>query len=510
MYASVSAKWPQSPLLTASKLAAGKCYYLAGNFAGARKALDQVASGGESAGEAAHWLVRSALKEGKPADAAAAAEKMAAKLGGSPQAVQLLMDQADAVYEIPQRRGEAVALYAALAAKYPQDALAPQALYMAGFAALSQGDYATAIRQAEAFLAAYPSSDLAADVGYVAAESHLQANQFAEAEKGFAALVQKYPNHADVETWKVRRGSLLFLQKKHTEAIAMLQPMLAELHAPDALAEAHYLAGASQAELKQFDAAVKSLEASLAAQPKWRQADNALLLLSQVCSELKQGEQAKAALGRLVAEFPQSRILDRAHYRLAELAYAGGDFNAAAAEYQQVAEKWPQSPLAPHALCGWGWARLGQNDYAAAAKCFDAMVQKYAGHKLVPRARYARAVARHQLKQYAGAIEDIQALLAAEPAAAEKSDARYLLGLCQAGAEAGGRGGHFPGDPRRRREVRRRRQGALRAGLVAEAAGEREGGGGGTGPAGRRARRQSAGGRGPISRGRVCLQVRRF
>ena len=53
-------------------LAGGKCYYLAGNFAAAEKLLAQiVAAGGPSLGEAAHWLVRSLLKEGKPAEAAA-------------------------------------------------------------------------------------------------------------------------------------------------------------------------------------------------------------------------------------------------------------------------------------------------------------------------------------------------------------------------------------------------------------------------------------------------------
>ena len=436
LYASISTKWPQSKLLGAANLAAGKCHFLAGNFADAHKTLEPVlAAGGESAGEAAHWLVRSAIKEGKPAEAAASAEKMLAKLGDSPQTAQLMMDRADAVYEIPERRGESSALYAAMAAKYPQDVLAPQALYMAGFAAMGQNDYPTAIRYAVAFLAAYPNSDLAADVTYVAAESNLQTSQFAVADKGFETLLQKYPSHADAETWKVRRGLALYLQKKFADTIAMLQPMLAGLRSPDALAEAQYLVGASQAEMKQFDAAAKSLETSLAAQPKWRQADDTLLLLAQAYTELKNNDKAKAALARLVADFSNSKALDRAHYRLAELAFASGDFNTAAAEYQQVVEKWPQSSLAPHSFYGLGWAKLSQNDFAAAEKSFDAMVQKQPNHKLIPRARYARGVARHQLKNYAGAIEDIQALLAADPTPTEKADAQYLLGLCQSGLQ---------------------------------------------------------------------------
>ena len=55
------------------------------------------------------------------------------------------------------------------------------------------------------------------------------------------------------------------------------------------MAEAHYLLGGSQVELKQSEAAAKSLEASLAAQPKWQQADDALLLLAQAYGDLKDG-----------------------------------------------------------------------------------------------------------------------------------------------------------------------------------------------------------------------------
>ena len=117
----------------------------------------------------------------------------------------------------------------------------------------------------------------------------------------------------------------------------------------------------------------------------------------------------------------------------ASLAYADGDFQAAAAEYQQVVDRWPQSPLAPRALYGLGWAKLSQNDYAGAERLFDAMVAKY------PATSWRRAPATPAAslgtsgKNFGPAIEDVQALLAADPTPAEKSDARYLLGLCQAG-----------------------------------------------------------------------------
>ena len=194
LYVSVSAKWPHSKLLAEAGLAGGKCYYLAGDFAAAQKLLAQVAAaGGPTLGEAAHWLVRGLLKGGKPAEAAATAERLLPKLGDGPQAARVSMDRADAVYELRGRRAESAALYAAIAAKYPQAPIAPEALYMAGFTALGNGDYATALRHAAAFLAAYPHGALVADAAYVEAESHLQLGQFARAEKCFGELLGSTP-----------------------------------------------------------------------------------------------------------------------------------------------------------------------------------------------------------------------------------------------------------------------------------------------------------------------------
>ncbi len=305
---------------------------------------------------------------------------------------------------------------------------------MAGFTALGKGNYPTALRHATEFLAAYPDHDLAADAMYVAAESHLQLAQYATADKNFAVLVETFPDHADVEAWQIRRVLSQYLQKKYAETITLVDTLLDEdLHTPDSIAEAQYLAGASQAELKQWQAAANALEASVAAQPRWRQADDTLLLLAQAYGELNETSKAKAALARLIADLPNSPTLDRAYYRLGELNYAAGKFATAAAEYQAVIDKWPQSPLAAQAFYGVGWARLNQNDYAAAEQCFSTMIATHSDRKLTPRAHYARAIARHQLKKYAAAIDDIHALLAADPTRAEKSDALYLLGLCQTG-----------------------------------------------------------------------------
>ena len=400
LYASIPAKSPKSRYSRQAAVAAGKCFFLADNFAEARKVLSPLAeAGGPTAPEAAHWLARTLLREKKPAEALAALEKVLGRPAQEPLAAQLLMDQADAVHAIPERRKESIGLYAAVASKHTQSPVAPQALYMAGFVALEEGQYAVALTHANRFLKAHRQHRLTPDVMHVAAESNLQLGKFAEAERLYAQLREKYSEHPDAELWKVRGAVPLHAQKKWQETIGRLQAILGELGSPECKAEAQYLIGSSQLELKQYSAAVASLEASLAAQPKWRQADETLLLLADACRRSGDADRAQAALGRLAREFPESRLLDGGAYRLGELRAAQGDYPAAAAQFREMLNRWPESPLAPHARHELGCVQLNQKDAAGAEATFSTFLEKHAAHALAPRARYGRAMARYQLRQ---------------------------------------------------------------------------------------------------------------
>ncbi|HXT58668.1 MAG TPA: tetratricopeptide repeat protein, partial [Pirellulales bacterium] len=361
LYAALPQKFPESQYKLPASLAAGKCEYMAGKFAEARKALAQVlAAGGPIAAEAAHWLARSLLKENQPAEALKAVESGLPQAGQGPFAVQLAMDKADCLYDLPERRKESIPLYAALAQQHPQDASAPQALYMAAFASLGAGDHPAALAYADSFLKQYADKDLAPDVAYVAAESDLQLGKYAEANQRYADLLAKYPQRADAEIWKVRRGLALSLAKQPAEAIAALQPVLATLKSKATIAEAHYLIGSSQNALKQYDAAAKSLAAAVQTDPQGRQADEALLALAVAERHTNRMNEAKGRLDQLIQQFPNSPIADQAHYQLGEYAFASGDLKTAAAQYKLVAEKYAASPLAPHAVFGIGWTQLSQ------------------------------------------------------------------------------------------------------------------------------------------------------
>jgi len=433
-YSSISTRFPNSIFVVPANLAAGKCAYLAGKYDAAREGLGKVlAGGGPEAAEAAHWIARSYLKQQNPSQALKTVESVLSRAAQGEFAAALELDRADSLFELPGRRGEAVARYAELAERYPRDPAAAEALYMAAFAASSEQQHRAAVEYADGFLRRFSGNRLEPDVLHVAAESHLQLNNYGEAESLYRRLLKDFPEFPQAETCLVRIGLALSLNGEHAKAVAHLNSVLPRLKSPETVAEANYLLGTSLVATGKAQLAAEALERSLAAAQQWRKADEALLALAGAYRESKQLPRARAAIERLLREHPNSRLLDTAQYRLAEMWFAESDFHRAAEGYQQLLDRWPDSALAPHALYGLGWSQLSAGDHASAERSLSKLIAEHPRHELTARAHYGRAVARQQSKEFAGAVADIEAFLASKPSAGELADAQYVLGICQAG-----------------------------------------------------------------------------
>lgn len=417
-----------------AELAAGRVAYRAGRYAAARSALAVVIeAGGDASGEASHWLARVELAEKQPGAALKTIE--AALPAGGQFANALRLDRADALYAIEDRRREAVGAYAALAAEHPADPLAPRALYMAAFAALGVGDFAQVQQYTEQFEKQYPKNDLLPDVLDVAAESQVRLGRHDRAADIYHRLLKDYPKHTLTNRWRVRLGLALFLGKKYAEAITALEPQLAALTDKRLSAEARYLIGRSQLELRQFEAAARSLGAALADDPASSRADDLLFALASAERQIDRGPSAAEHLRQLIERFPRSPLIDRARLSLAEEAYARGAFVDAAREYKQLIESLPASALVPDATVGLAWSQLGQKDFTSAEATLDALLAGHAPGNWTPGAHFVRGLARERLKQYGPASEDFRVFLDAGAAGRERSDARYALGLCQSRLE---------------------------------------------------------------------------
>jgi TolA-binding protein len=432
LFAKIPQDYKDSAFAADATIAAARCFYQAEKFAEAKQWLQKaIDAKNANSPEAAHWLCKILLREKLPEAAAKLAAAQAQSAGDSPFAVNLLLDQADALFDIPSQRAEALPLYLKLAADHPKSDLAPQSLYNAAFTALDLKQYDAALKHAGAFLQTYPKDKLLPDAKYVAAESDLLLKNYSAAESAYRDLIEGFPQHADINNWRVRLGLVLYLQKNYAETIAALTPVIANLKSPDAVAEAQFLIGASQFNTDKFKEAEKSLAASLAADSKWRQADETLLLLARAQMKLGQDKAAVATIQKLIAEFPQSALLDQAHYRLGEFQYAAEDYKSAAAQYGLVAKNWPDSPFAPYALYGQGWAALKTKEFPAATASFTALLDKHADSTLAADAHFGRAMSRRQEGALQEAVDDIAAYLKSNPDSEHQSEALYERGLAE-------------------------------------------------------------------------------
>jgi TolA-binding protein len=435
-YWNVPRKFPKTKYYDEAVLAGGKCFYHLGRYARAREGLELVADRAtDQAAEAAHWLARTWLKEKQPEKALAVADRAVAKHAASPLLAQLQLDRADAVYDMPNRRAESVALYAGFAAQHSSDALAPQAQYMAAFAALGLGQHQVARDHARNFLAKYAAHELAPDVLFIQAESMLALEDPVSAAASFQQLARQFPKHASTAQARVRAGLALYMQKKYGDAIAALEPIAGKLADKALDAESFYLVGRSYAEQNNFAKAIPALRQSLATKPDWSQADEAILSLAHCLRQDNQVGQAIEQLNQLAAKFPKSEYIAEGYFRLGEYHYATGAHDQAVTHYRRVASEYGNSPFAPHAQYGVGWALFGKSDFAGCIQAIAELVKRYPQADIVPRSRYVRAMAYHQTGQYEPAIADIQAFLVSKPPQADLLDACYVLGLCQAGVK---------------------------------------------------------------------------
>ncbi|MCA9270039.1 MAG: tetratricopeptide repeat protein, partial [Planctomycetales bacterium] len=434
LYAKVADN-PQTTYLKEATLDAGRSYYQAQKYDEAQARFAKVIAGGTpDAAEAAHWTARILIDQKKQyAKAAKVAGDAIAKAAESPYLVNLKLDQADANYEIADKRADSMKQYAAIAADHADSPLAPQALYNAAYAALQLKDYAQALAHANAYLAKHSGHRLAPDVKYVAAESDLFEKKYPEAESLYADLVKSYPQHADLEQWRLRLGLSQFLQQKFAETVATLGAAAAGFQSKDNIAEAQYYVGASQYRLDKFAESITALQASYAANPKWRKSDEVLLDLARAQQKQDKFADAVATAKKMLAEFPDSELADRAHFQVAQCSYDGKDFKTASAEYAAIVKNWPQSRYIPYALYGQGWSdqQLGQDKEAITA--FTALIDGHKDHSLLPSARNGRGIARQRTGDFAGGIEDFAAFLASNPSGQERADALYNRGLCEAG-----------------------------------------------------------------------------
>ncbi len=436
LYEALPRKFPKSKHAGVALLSAGKCWYQAGKFSQAQTALAAVDPKTAEAAEAAYWLGQALTRQDKAAEALGVLDKAIAAYPRSGSLPQLVLARANALYQTPARRKDALAAYADFVAKHPQHPQAPRARYMAALAALKLEDYPAARRHAEAFLADknLQTHQLVPDVLFIAGESQLQADKpdLARAEALYRRIAADYPGHPQAAQARLRIALCLSLAKKNPEAIAYLTSALGGLKDPALVAEARFLMGRAQQQSGRNTEAIASFQQALQAKTDWPRGDESAAGPGPGSARQKLPADAVSQLKRLLAAYPKSSLRAQALYDLGEIAYEQGKFDDAATHYGQAAEA-GKSDLTPLALHGSALVWVARKDHAQAVAAFTRLLDAYPDSTVAPRAKYLRGLAQQRLKHYEPAVKDLEAFLASGPADKDAGDARYALALCQVG-----------------------------------------------------------------------------
>lgn len=441
LYLSLPGRFPNSQYVAEAYLAAGKAQFELQAYAQAQQSLTQaIQANTAQAAEASYWLSRVLLAQQQPQAALAEAERALGAYAQSPQFPLLQLGRIDCLYALAERRPETPALYAAFAAQYAEHELAPQALYMAGLAALELQDHAAAATHAQAFLnnPKYAAHALLPEAQFVAAEALLRgaarqaaSAEVARAEQLYRDLAARFPDHRHAGACLVRVGLCLLLQGEWDASVAAMTQALPTLKQPALAAEAHLIAGQAHREAQRLAQAVAAFRQALAACPDWGRADEVTLALADALAAQDQLAEAAAELTRMLAAYPNSRHLDQALLQLGGVLYRQQKYDEALQRYDALLSQYPQSPLTAVANYHQGRTRFAKGDFAATVESCTRLLANQSAAELASQARYLRGLAQHRLGQFQAALEDLSAFVAGQPPLTDAMDARYAMALCR-------------------------------------------------------------------------------
>ncbi len=443
---------PNSPRAIQSLVNAGRNYLSAGQIDKATTVLEKsLATDSRFSADAAHWLAKEIYLESKPAQVEKAydlATTWIEKLsnGSNANAVSLVplkLDQANAIYAIPERRRESIPLFQAIVEQHADHSLAPQSLYNAAFTSLELGDYKTAIIQSAAFEKAYSDSDFLVDMLEIKADALMLDQRPELAIKVFDELIERFSEDESVEQriekvtrWNLEAARSLYIQNKYQSTIDRLQTLLDSPNAatlnPDIRAEALHWVGSSQYQLKDFATATKSLTSSAQVSDKWGRADQTLLTLCEAQMENQQIAEGKQTASAMITKFPNSSLLGDLYYRLGRQAYKTRDFEEAIKNFQQINRNYPNSRFAPYALYDAAWSQMELKRFDESEKLFAQLMSKFPEHELAIKSKIGRGSSLRQTGDAQASIAELKEFLATgNPSEQSRANALLEIGLNQ-------------------------------------------------------------------------------
>ncbi|MGQ0634605.1 MAG: tetratricopeptide repeat protein [Planctomycetaceae bacterium] len=434
---------PQAPL---GWLNLGFARYQLGEFAAAREAFAKAVSTEKYAAEATLWQGLCLKAQGDLPGAQALFEAGSEKYRDGPQAEKLLFQLADCEQRLG-RLDRGRALFLDVATRWPQGALADEALYRACVAAVDAHDWPAANELIARFDRDFPGNKLRFRQEVLKARVLAGRGDTAGAERTLRSVAAASTIDSTRQQAVYYLTEVLQKDNRNREALEVSEPLallwtggrtgpaefagILLLRAQSQLALAREAAAAGAGAKEAADAkarCVAALEAAggfLKIVPDGPQAARALGL-SAVAAALR-GDKSRALdhLTDLRQRTAESAELDRALYELGTSAFSREDYEWSEELLAEVASHPKSSPWHARALADLGWSQQRRKKFRDAAATFARLIELHPDDALATEAAFMRASA----LQEAGEIDAAQAAFASASQLPGESNHIYLAGL---------------------------------------------------------------------------------
>ena len=434
-YARVVDAFGESPLAASAALAAAKLYFRAGEHQLAEPFLLTAAKTSQSLfAEATHWKCRILLLRHEYALAYEIATSVGPEHSQSPYYPNLIMDAADAMTGLPEKKSDAVPLFLRVVTHFPEHVHAPFALYRATQVCWETGQDRWGVDLVKQFEKEYPFDGLMIEMLQLKGECALRAGQGATASIAFRDLEARFPTHALVTHWQLRRAWASYLQQKYDPTIAALLLLNPSGLSHEQGLDRQYLLGASHFGNQDFAKALDQLQKFILTAPQHYNANAARILKARAHGQIGDSTLALPLLESVVANSMVADEQYEAIFWQGELAYRAQEFPKATERFQYVVDHSSDFKFVPDCLYGLAWAQFKANKYQDSVESFAHMLRQFPDHPLVEQATLGRGMASRLAGQFQQAADDLESHLAGNPAG-DVFSVRYELGLAYIGLQ---------------------------------------------------------------------------
>jgi len=426
-FAQVAAKHPEHPSADFADFNAASAFFNLGMFDAALARFDSLSKKKiDQATPSLYWKGMCLLKLGKAADALQVFQSLA-NVAGDFQAMAHYA-RGEAFFHLEQF-DNAQQAYEAVAARFPKDDLADDALHAAATAASERDAHDHAINLAQRLIQQFPQSSLKARAQFLIGSSLFEQKKYPEATGAFKALLKEPGDvSADAILYKI---AWCFVRQNDPAGASQVFRQVATEHAKsDLAAEALYMAGKLLTDQGKHADAQPLYQQCVRQYPNHAAAQHSAYALALAEFTQQRWQQAVAAFDQFIKSYPEAPLLPRACYYLGESNFAQGQYDPAAQAYGVVIQKHRTSDVAPQAACGAAWCLRQKGNLQQAADAFQGAAAAFPKAGIAAEALYWAGRCRMDLDQWTQARELFAAALGAVGVDNVKAEISYSSAHC--------------------------------------------------------------------------------